>query len=116
MFGTFGKRQQAKPGTSDVLIANLVGPANLGKSAAEMDDPTWHKVFDMVVHPLRRLCRSILPTIDERRAGKVVVIGSATFLKALEGVSAYGAVRSAQVGYVRTAGRRSPICTVCGLG
>jgi len=33
-----------------------------------------------------------------------VVFGSATGLKAFEGVSAYGAARSAQVGYVRTAG------------
>jgi NAD(P)-dependent dehydrogenase (short-subunit alcohol dehydrogenase family) len=40
----------------------------------------------------------------ERRAGKVVVIGSATGLKALEGVSDYSAARSAQVEYVRTAG------------
>ena len=36
--------------------------------------------------------------------GKIVVYGSGTGLKALEGVSAYSAARAAQVGYVRTAG------------
>ena len=40
----------------------------------------------------------------ERKSGKVLVYGSATGLKALEGVSAYAAARSAQVGYVRNVG------------
>jgi hypothetical protein len=82
-------RREAKPGTTDVLIANWVAPANLCKSAAEMDDPAWHKMFDMGVHRTRCLYRSILPTIYARHAVKVVGIGSVTGLKALEGVSAY---------------------------
>ena len=91
-------------GEIDVLIANLAAPANLGKMAAEMDDKTWHLMFDKMVHPLHRLCRAVLPAMYARGAGKVVVIGSGTGLKALEGVSAYSAARSAQVGYVRTTG------------
>lgn len=94
----------AAAGHIDVLVANLAAPANLGKMAAEMDDETWHLMFDMMVHPLHRLCRAVLPAMIERRAGKVVVIGSGTGLKALEGVSAYSSARSAQVGYVRTTG------------
>ena len=58
----------------------------------------------MMVHPLHRLCRALLPKMYERRAGKTVVFGSATVVKALEGVTAYAAARSAQVGYVRNAG------------
>jgi NAD(P)-dependent dehydrogenase (short-subunit alcohol dehydrogenase family) len=69
-----------------------------------MDDHTWHLMFDKMVHPLHRLCRAVLPQMYERRRGKIVVFGSATGLKALEGVSAYSAARSAQVGYVRTVG------------
>jgi NAD(P)-dependent dehydrogenase (short-subunit alcohol dehydrogenase family) len=82
----------------------LEGKRVLVTQAAEMDDDTWHQMFDIMVHPLHRLCRAVLPKMYERRAGKVVVIGSATGLKSLEGVSAYGAARSAQVGYVRAAG------------
>ena len=40
----------------------------------------------------------------ERRAGKVVVYGSATGVKGMAGVAAYSAARSAQVGYVRSVG------------
>ena len=94
----------ADAGHIDVLVANLAAPANLGKPASAMDDETWHLMFDRMVHPLHRLCRAVLPQMMERRAGKIVVYGSATGLKALEGVSAYSAARAAQVGYVRTAG------------
>lgn len=57
-----------------------------------------------MVHPLHRLTRAVLPQMYARKAGKIVVFGSATGLKALEGASAYSAARAAQVGYVRTAG------------
>lgn len=91
-------------GEIDVLVANFAAPANLGKMAIEMDDETWHQMFDVMVHPLHRVVRAVLPQMYERRRGKIVVFGSATGLKALEGVSAYSAARSAQVGYVRTVG------------
>ena len=91
-------------GHIDVLVANLAAPANFGKMADSMDDATWHQMFDVMVHPLHRLCRAVLPEMYRRRAGKIVVYGSATGVKALEGVSAYSAARAAQVGYVRTAG------------
>lgn len=93
-----------KTGHIDVLVANLAAPANLGVSVVDMDDQTWEQMFNIMVHPLHRLCRAVLPQMYQRKAGKVVVYGSATGLKALEGVSAYGAARTAQVGYVRAAG------------
>ena len=93
-----------RSGHIDVLVANLAAPANLGKMATDTDDDTWHQMFDVMVHPLHRLCRAVLPQMYQRRAGKIVVYGSATGVKAMEGVSAYGTARSAQVGYVRTVG------------
>jgi NAD(P)-dependent dehydrogenase (short-subunit alcohol dehydrogenase family) len=91
-------------GDIDVLVANLAASAHLGLSVTETDDATWAKAFDVMVHPLHRLFRSVLPQMYQRERGKIVVIGSATGLKALEGVVAYGAARHAQVGYVRAAG------------
>ena len=61
-------------------------------------------MFDVMVHPLHRLVQAALPPMIERRAGKIIVVGSATGLKALPGASAYSAARSAQVGYVRSVG------------
>ena len=94
----------AKTGRIDVLVANLAAPAHHGTSAVDMEDDTWAMMFDMMVHPLHRLCRAVLPQMYQRKAGKVVVFGSATGVKAMEGVSAYGSARFAQVGYVNTVG------------
>ena len=93
-----------KTGHIDVLVANLAAPANLGKLVGDIDDETWQLMYDVMVHPLHRLCRAVLPQMYERRAGKIVAYGSATGLKAMEGLSAYGSARTAQVGYVRAAG------------
>ena len=91
-------------GCIDVLVANLATGANPGKTAVDVDDETWARMFDVMVHPLHRLCRAVLPQMYDRKKGKVIVFGSATGLKAYEGVPAYCAARSAQVGYVRTVG------------
>jgi 2-keto-3-deoxy-L-fuconate dehydrogenase len=91
-------------GHIDVLVANLAADARFGLSTLDTDDSVWHTAFDVMVHPLHQLCRAVLPQMYERRAGKIVVVGSATGLKAMEGVVAYGAARTAQVGYVRTVG------------
>ena len=91
-------------GPIDVLVANLAAPANLGISAVEMRDETWNTMFEMMVHPLHRLCRAALPGMYARKAGKIVVFGSATGIRAIEGVSAYGAARAAQVGYIKSVG------------
>jgi NAD(P)-dependent dehydrogenase (short-subunit alcohol dehydrogenase family) len=89
-------------GHIDILIANLAANANFGKSALEMDDDTWAEMFDVMVHPLQRLTRAVLPQMIERQKGKVVVIGSATGVKGMAGVTAYSSARHAQVGYVRS--------------
>ena len=94
-------------GSIDVLIANLAAPANVGKTSLDIDDDMWATTFDLMVHPLHRLVRATLPEMYKRKAGKIVVYGSATGLKGLEGVSAYSAARAAQVGYVRSVGREA---------
>ena len=91
-------------GHIDILVANLAADARFGLMAVDTDDTVWDTAFDVMVHPLHRLCRAVLPQMYERRAGKVVVFGSATGLKAMPGVAAYSAARTAQVGYVRNVG------------
>jgi 2-keto-3-deoxy-L-fuconate dehydrogenase len=57
-----------------------------------------------MVHPLHRLTRAVLPQMRERRAGKIVVYGSAVALRGMKTLSAYSAARAAQVGYVQAVG------------
>ena len=96
-------RVVAEAGRLDVLIANLAANAGFGVSAMETDDETWADMFDVMVHPLQRLSRAVLPQMVERQKGKIIVIGSATGVKGMAGVTAYSAARHAQVGYVRSA-------------
>ncbi|MEH6585849.1 MAG: SDR family oxidoreductase [Halioglobus sp.] len=91
-------------GRVDVLVANLAANAGKPTPAQDNNDEHWETMFEVMVHPLHRLCRAVLPQMYERKAGKVVVFGSATGLNALERFSAYATARTAQVGYVRTVG------------
>jgi 2-keto-3-deoxy-L-fuconate dehydrogenase len=94
----------ADAGRIDVLIANLASPNFSGRPVAEVDDDAWATTFDMMVHPLHRLTRGVLPQMQERRRGKIVVYGSAVALKGMKTLCAYSAARAAQVGYVQSVG------------
>ena len=91
-------------GDIDILIANLASSNYSGIEATELEDHQWHATFDMMVHPLHKLCQAVLPQMKARQAGKIVVYGSATALKGLKTVTAYSAARAAQVGYVQSLG------------
>ena len=87
----------------DVLIAHLVATAP-STYAQEVGDDEWQKVFGAVVDPLPRLCRRVLPRMIERKAGKIIVIGSAAGLRGMPRASTYCAARGAQVAYVKAVG------------
>ncbi len=94
----------ADAGHIDILIANLASSNYSGMTALELPDAAWHDTFNVMVHPLHRLCQAVLPQMIERGAGKIVVYGSATALRGLKTVTAYSAARAAQVGYVQSLG------------
>ncbi len=91
-------------GRIDVLVANLASENFSGIPATGLSDDDWTRTFEMMVHPLHRLTRAVLPQMQNRKAGKIVVYGSATALKGLKTVAAYSAARAAQVGYVQAVG------------
>jgi NAD(P)-dependent dehydrogenase (short-subunit alcohol dehydrogenase family) len=93
----------AAAGRVDVLIANLGVPAPSTR-AHEVSDEEWRRVFAGMVDPLPRLARAVLPGMIERRAGKIVVMGSATALRGQKRTSSYAAARGAQVSWVRAVG------------
>ncbi len=93
-----------RAGRVDILVANLASPNFSGTPVTEMGDDDWAKTFDVMVHPLHRLTRAVLPQMIDRRRGKIIVYGSATALRGLKTVSAYSAARAAQVGYVQAVG------------
>jgi 2-keto-3-deoxy-L-fuconate dehydrogenase len=90
-------------GRIDVLLANLALPAPT-TPATEVDDLEWERGFQQMVHPLFRLCRAVLPQMMERRAGKVLLIGSAAALRGMKRASSYSAARGAQLAYIQALG------------
>ena len=91
-------------GHIDVLIANLASPNFSGTPVTALGDDAWHQAFDMMVHPLHRLTRAVLPQMRSRKRGKIIVYGSAVALKGLKTLAAYSAARAAQVGFVQSVG------------
>ncbi|MCB1746938.1 MAG: SDR family oxidoreductase [Gammaproteobacteria bacterium] len=94
----------AAAGWIDVLVANLAGPTFSGIAATELGDDDWQAAFAAMVHPLHALVRAVLPQMIERRAGKIVVYGSAAALRGMKTLAAYSAARAAQLGYVQSVG------------
>ena len=88
----------------DVLVANLASPNFSGIATTDIADDDWHTPFNQLVHPLHWLTQAVLPSMIERRQGKIVAYGSATALRGLKTLCAYSAARAAQVGYIQSVG------------
>lgn len=93
----------AAAGPIDVLVANLAIPAPT-TAATDASDDEWRSVFAALVDPLPRLVRAVLPAMIERRAGKILVMGSASALRGMKRASTYSAARGAQLAYVQAVG------------
>ena len=87
----------------DILIANLAikAPNTL---VHEVDDSEWEEIFKIIVDPLPRLVRAVLPQMMARKAGKILVMGSASALRGMKQRSTYSAARGAQLSYVQAVG------------
>ncbi len=90
----------AGAGRIDVLVANLAIPAP-STPAVEATDEEWRRVFAALVDPLPRLARAALPAMIARRAGRILVMGSASALRGQKRTSTYSAARGAQLAYVQ---------------
>lgn len=93
----------AAAGQIDILVANLSIPAP-STSVSEATDDEWRTTFGALVDPLPRLFRAVLPGMIERRAGKILVMGSSSALRGIKRASTYSAARGAQLAYVQAAG------------
>lgn len=101
--GAVAEAMARAAGRVDVLIANLGVPAPSTR-AHEVADDEWRHVFAHIVDPLPGLARAVLPQMLERRAGKIVVMGSAMAFRGQKRTSTYASARSAQAGWVRAVG------------
>lgn len=93
----------AQAGHVDVLLANLGVPAPV-TAATDIGDDEWRQVFEGMVDPLPRLCRAVLPQMIARKAGKILLMGSASALRGIRRTATYCAARGAQISYIQAVG------------
>ena len=79
-------------GHIDVLVANLAIKAP-STPAVDVTDAEWRDVFAALVDPLPRLVRAAAPAMIARRAGKILLMGSASALRGMKRASTYSAAR-----------------------
>jgi len=82
---------------------NLAVPAP-STPVGDVDEGEWQHMFNTMVHPLQRLVKAVLPQMQERRRGKILVMGSASALRGMKRASSYSAARGAQLAYVQAIG------------
>ena len=97
------QRMVEQHGHIDVLLVNLAMPAP-STHAGEVSEDEWRAVFETMVHPLPRLVKAVLPQMQARASGKVLVMGSASALRGMKRASSYSAARGAQLAYVQAVG------------
>ncbi|MFT3800535.1 MAG: SDR family oxidoreductase [Burkholderiaceae bacterium] len=93
----------AEAGHVDILIAQLGIPAP-STPAVDVGDDEWRDAFATMVDPLQELTRAVLPQMIARKAGKILVMGSASALRGMKRASTYSAARGAQLAYVQAVG------------
>jgi 2-keto-3-deoxy-L-fuconate dehydrogenase len=97
------ERVVREAGRIDVLVANLALKAP-STPATDVTEDEWREVFAALVDPLPRLVRAASPDMVARRAGKILVMGSASALRGMKRTSTYSAARGAQLAYVQAVG------------
>ena len=90
-------------GRIDVLVLNLAIPAP-STPVHQVSDGEWENTFAALVHPMREMVAAVLPQMIERKAGKIVLMGSASALRGMARRSSYAAARGAQLAYIQAVG------------
>ena len=90
-------------GPLDVLILNLALPAPSTR-VTEIEDLEWRQIFEVIVDPLPRFLRAVVPGMKARGGGKVILIGSASALRGSKRVATYSSARGAQLAFVQSVG------------
>ena len=90
-------------GPVDVLVHSAGGPVPGGLLEVSPDD--WIRAFDVHVHAVYHLCRAVIPMMQKKKEGAVVLIASSAGRRAIPGNLAYQAVKGALPQFARALAR-----------
>jgi NAD(P)-dependent dehydrogenase (short-subunit alcohol dehydrogenase family) len=93
-------REAETLGPVQVLVNNVGGNAGLGLFA-QSDPASWQAHFDLSLMTMLRMTRVVLPGMIERRAGRIINIGSTAGLVGDYIMALYSAAKAAVHGFTR---------------
>lgn len=90
-------------GSIDILVhaAGMAVPGSL--LLVSIDD--WYKAFDIHVHAIFHLCRSVVPIMQKVKEGAIILISSVAGIRGCAGSIAYGVAKGAVQQFTRSMAR-----------
>jgi NAD(P)-dependent dehydrogenase (short-subunit alcohol dehydrogenase family) len=94
---------EEKLGAVDVLVHSAGGPVPGGLLQVTAEE--WQKGFDVHVHAIYHLCREVVPKMQEKRGGAIVLISSTAGIRGIVTNLAYQVVKGAIPQFARALAR-----------
>ena len=77
------------------------------RTLLKMSDEEWDDVLRLHLEGLMICCREILPAMRERKAGKLLAVGSVSGLVGRAGQANYSAAKAATIGFMKSVAREA---------
>ena len=87
-------------GQVDVLVANAGGPAR--GHFDEATDAQWRDAFELSLMSVVRLIRAVVPSMRQRRWGRIITVQSSSVKQPIPGLLLSNAMRPAAAGLLKT--------------
>ncbi|MFC5745332.1 SDR family NAD(P)-dependent oxidoreductase [Actinomadura rugatobispora] len=84
------------------LLANVAGVMDGYTALGDLADHTWHRVLEVNLTGLMRMCRAVLPGMIEQGGGAIVSVGSRASLGAGPAGVAYATTKHGVLGLVKS--------------
>src|SRR5213076_2372818 len=97
------REAESKLGPVDVLVHSAGGPVNGG--LLDLTPETWQAAFDVHVHAVFHLCRSVIPGMRAKKAGAVILISSTAGIRGIITNIAYQVAKGALPQFARALAR-----------
>ena len=97
------KHVESALGSIDVLVHSAGGPVPGG--LLQVTPEEWQRAFDVHVHAIYHLCRAVVPKMQEKREGAIVLISSTAGIRGVVTNLAYQVVKGAIPQFTRALAR-----------
>jgi 3-oxoacyl-[acyl-carrier protein] reductase len=87
-------------GTIDVLVHNAGGPPSA--SISNVTEKNWQESINLNLLSFIRICRSVIPIMEQQQSGRIIAITSVSVKQPLENLVLSNTTRLGVVGYSKT--------------